>query len=326
MSNSLNTVATSSCSGANTPWTSRTRSGTERRTCLRPLIPRSPWRRPLRQSQQRNAQEPRDHDERNDPGNRTQLARWRGRWDATLGWTKRPRRKGDDREDEGDHPLVRTVAHQKVGCHSARISKDGTGVGPFLEPWKARNEERHGTGELPDAEDQEKVMRVVQVIEAPTYDFDPEQVPHRSRNHFPGDDRRAYPVGDDAEGQTASSTRRVRALHLCLRGWSPGALRTIVGGCWSMRPQSHGVGPTGPDTLRRPSIFIPRSHPFLAFRHSNDERESSDVTEWMGVQQRRGVTPDQRRRGMPRHAHQGCRARGGDVGTPELGLRLGGTL
>jgi hypothetical protein len=66
-------------------------------------------------------------------------------------------------EDNRAHQGVSAITDRQVGGDRSRINEDQAGVGPLLEPWKARGKQRHSGKHVPDADDGQEVSRVAQV-------------------------------------------------------------------------------------------------------------------------------------------------------------------
>src|ERR687897_1774574 len=115
---------------------------------------------------------------------------------ATIRRTQGP---GGERDDGEDARAYRPsdITHRKVGGSCSCIGEDRTGVGPLLDPGKARDDQRHRAWYLPDAYDDGEVGRVAQLLLQDLADvLYSQDVPHASHRQLRGDDHGSDPVGD----------------------------------------------------------------------------------------------------------------------------------
>src|SRR5215216_1782520 len=77
--------------------------------------------------------------------------------------TQGPGGDGEAGEDDRGHQRTSAITYRQVGGCRSCVVEDQAGVGPLLEPGKARGEQRCSGEHVPDTEDDHEVGWVAQV-------------------------------------------------------------------------------------------------------------------------------------------------------------------
>src|SRR6266516_3227967 len=140
---------------------------------------------------------------------------------------------GGGRENGKDARTHRAsaIAHRQVGGDRSGVGEDCAGVGPLLEPGEAGDQQRHRAGHLPDAQDDQEIGRVAELLDDAADVWDPQQVPDASHAQLGGDEYGGDPVGHNAAlvwevaGELVrlfEETAGMRTMHELLVSHRPG--------------------------------------------------------------------------------------------------------
>lgn len=131
--------------------------------------------------------------------------------------TQYPGGDADDGEDRRGSPDARTIAGEEMGGGGTRVVEEYASVGPFLEPGETGDENCNGTGNLPEAENEEHVVRITEMVHDGADVLDAAEIPGAAHGHFRGDDHGREPVGDEAEAGGCGSGHGVSYASCVLR-------------------------------------------------------------------------------------------------------------
>src|SRR5262245_55064576 len=119
---------------------------------------------------------------------------------AANGWIERPGDEHDSREDEWSPPDVDAIAYRKMCGDRPSIGEERARVRPLGEAGKARDEQRRRARNLPDAENDQEVGGIAQMLHDEVVNVRYLQnIPHATRRKLKRDDQRGGPIDDRAD-------------------------------------------------------------------------------------------------------------------------------